>query len=78
MTTSSTTRSSWTVDRDEVFFRIVAGVFPASYLAAATALLSSYDDDNDALAPCPREQGSSSRQPVPAAVRAASPASHAG
>jgi hypothetical protein len=36
--------SSWTAERDEVFFRIVVGLFAADFLEAASVLLASYDD----------------------------------
>ena len=36
---------SWDSDRDERFFRITARLLPAAFVAAASALLASYDDE---------------------------------
>ncbi len=36
---------SWDSDRDERFFRITARLLPAASVAAASALLASYDDE---------------------------------
>jgi hypothetical protein len=35
---------TWNDERDSTFFRIVADLFPAAFVAGASALLSSYDD----------------------------------
>lgn len=44
MITSRAYRSPWTAERDEVFFRIVQGLFTVEFLGAASNLLASYDD----------------------------------
>ena len=61
---------TWNDERDAVFFRIVADLFPAAFVAGAGALLASYDDVSaapDGRAPEPatnaRRPG---RTPVPA------------
>lgn len=38
----------WDGDRDERFFRITARLLPAAFVAAASALLASYDDETAA------------------------------
>lgn len=78
MTTNRSTLSTWDADRDEVFFRIVQGAFPASFLAAATALLTSYDDVCTAAEVAPgagrQEHQPGGAQADGSADRAASPA----
>ncbi len=41
--------STWTTD-DDAFFRVVAEVLPAGFLAGAGVLLMSYDDTTDPAA----------------------------
>ena len=46
MTTCSPSHcTTWIPARDEVFFRIVQGLFPAAFLEGAEVLLASHDDD---------------------------------
>ncbi len=40
--------SSWDDARDGAFYRIVADLFPPAFLAGATVLLASYDDEHAA------------------------------
>jgi hypothetical protein len=42
---------SWVPSRDEAFFRIVAGLFPAKFVCGAGLLLASYDPSDDAELP---------------------------
>ena len=46
--------TSWNDDRDGVFFRITATLFPATFVYGAGVLLASYDDEcaRSASAPC--------------------------
>ncbi|MDT7550439.1 MAG: hypothetical protein QOE84_2833 [Actinomycetota bacterium] len=44
MLTTRPLATAWNVDRDEVFFRLVQGLFPPAFLEAASGLLASYDD----------------------------------
>ena len=39
---------TWDDQRDVTFFRVVADVFPATFVEGASALLASYDDVNAA------------------------------
>ena len=38
-------QTAWLPERDETFFRLVSTAFPASFVAGASVLLASYDDD---------------------------------
>lgn len=49
MTSLESIPSTWDGDRDEPFFRITARLLPNGLVAAASALLASYDDDVVAL-----------------------------
>jgi hypothetical protein len=42
--TTRVLHTEWTPARDEVFFRLVQGLFPPTFLEAASGLLGSYDD----------------------------------
>jgi hypothetical protein len=45
MTTLERVPDTWDSDRDEPFFRITARLLPGAFVAAASALLASYDDE---------------------------------
>jgi hypothetical protein len=53
---------------DELFFRIVGQVFPSAFLAGATVMLASYDEEQDLVVaqpqPCDVSAPSSLRQDV--------------
>jgi hypothetical protein len=44
MLTTRPAPTAWNIERDEVFFRLVQGVFAPAFLEAASGLLASYDD----------------------------------
>jgi hypothetical protein len=44
MLTTRPLATPWSVERDEVFFRLVQGLFTPSFLEASSGLLASYDD----------------------------------
>lgn len=39
--------TAWSNENDGAYFRIVAHLFPAAFLAGATVLLASYDPDDE-------------------------------
>ena len=62
MSTFESIPETWDDQRDSAFFRLVAAVFSAGFVAGAGALLASYDDDvvvapvREPAAPAPAER----------------------
>lgn len=43
--------TTWDLDREERFFRVVANLFPTGFTFGASVLLASYDDETPELVP---------------------------
>lgn len=68
MTTTREGRTTWTAQRDEVFFRIVQSLFTPAWLSAAGVMLASYDDENDYVGTSSRLHPSAEAVPVQSVV----------